>query len=92
MSVERIKIPGSEPSIQDLSQLGLDPTPEMFEFVNQLAESAITGSPLAQPYIEAGAIRVFNKDIIPGHLGFQAVGFHNTKLAEMLKSPASHYN
>lgn len=85
------RIAQSEAKIEDLQQLGLEPTPENLEFVNQLAEAASVGAPLAQPYVEAGAIKLYQKELSPG-ITFQAVGFHVTKLAEMLKAPASHYN
>lgn len=81
----------SEAKSEDLTGIGIEPTPENLEFINQLAEAASVGAPLAQPYIDSGAIRVFQKEVMPG-VTFQAIGFHNTKLAEMLKSPASHYN
>lgn len=88
----RIAMQECEP--EELKQLGIDPTPENLEFVNQIAEAASTGAPLAQPYIDSGAIKVFERELqMPfGLVTFQGIGFHQTKFAEMLKAPASHYN
>lgn len=85
------RIAQQDAQLEDLKRLGLESTPEMLEFVNQLAEAASANAPLAQPYIEAGAIKIYQKEVFPG-VTFQAVGFHHTKLAEMLKAPASHFD
>lgn len=75
----------------ELHNMGLEDTPELREFVNQVAEAAVTGSPLAAPYVAAGAIKIFKKQIAPG-IEAHGIGFHRTKFAEMLKSPASYMN
>jgi hypothetical protein len=85
-----IHLPELEENV-DLPELGLAATPEMREFLNQLAESAIEKSPLAQPYIDAGAIQVRVSKLGPG-IEAHRVAFHKTKFAQMMKSPASFMN
>lgn len=87
--VTRIELQSPDPT--NPASLGLESTPEITEFINQVAEAASVGGPLAQPYIAAGAIKVYKKQIAPG-IEVQGIGFHKTKFAEMLKSPASHMN
>ncbi len=72
---------------ENLIALGLEPSPELLEYMDQIAISAIEGGPLAQPFIEAGAIKVKTKIISPGVM-VKGVGFHETKFAEVIKRPS----
>lgn len=74
---------------ESVAKLGLPPSDEMVEFINQIGEAAANGGALAQPFLDAGVIRIREQQLIPGILSVRAVGFHNTKFAEVLNAQVS---
>jgi len=82
---------GDNDELKAIAALGVDPTPENLKLINDIADSAIEDGLLAQPYIHAGAVVVYKNDLAPG-VSAKAVGFHQTKLAEMLKNPLGFTN
>lgn len=79
-----VRLAESEPSMKDLENLGVEQTPEMLEFVNQIAEAAVARAPLAQPFVDADAVRVVTRELAPG-VFYTGVHVHQEKFAEMLK-------
>ena len=82
---------GDNDELKAIAALGVDPTPENLKLINDIADSAIEDGLLAQPYIHAGAVVVYRNVLAPG-VSAKAVGFHQTKLAEMLKNPLGFTN
>ena len=88
MSMQRI--PLSEATPDSLKEIGLPETPEMVEFVNQIAEAAATGSPLAKPYLDAKVVVVVRTEVSPGIM-IEGVGFDKTNFARMVMESTSAY-
>jgi hypothetical protein len=73
-----------DPELGDMKNLGLDETPEIVEFVHQVANAAVKGEPLAKPFLDADVLRVVTRELSPG-IFYTGVHVHQQKFAEMLK-------
>jgi hypothetical protein len=77
-------------------KLGLEPTPELIEFIDALTEDASKGGPLSKPYVDAGAIVVHNKTIdLPAGIGeftVNGVALSKTRFKEVYLGGSSQMN